>query len=113
MSHLSIVLDCFGMTDRGRHRKNNEDHILIAHLTMRPGLLQTTIPELNTADWSQGTMGQSFQRSEVFPRRNHHTFEFRSWRSESRSESASTMSSPNPVLRAERSNRKASILSSG
>src|SRR5262245_11272046 len=54
---MSITLECFGMTDQGRQRKNNEDHFLIADLTKRLHLIQTSLPDLNKAAWSRDTMG--------------------------------------------------------
>jgi PPM family protein phosphatase len=54
---MSIVLDCFGHTDRGQVRTNNEDQFLIADLTKRLRMLQTSVPELDSPEWSRGVSG--------------------------------------------------------
>jgi protein phosphatase len=54
---MSIVLDCFGHTDRGRVRRLNEDQFLIADLTKRLRMLQTSVPELDSPEWSRGVSG--------------------------------------------------------
>jgi protein phosphatase len=54
---MSVVLDCFGITDRGQRRKQNEDHFLIADLTKRLRLRQTSLPDINAAEWSRGATG--------------------------------------------------------
>jgi hypothetical protein len=44
--HLSA--DCFGLTDPGRHRSNNEDQFLVAVLDKALKVLQTSLPQSNT-----------------------------------------------------------------
>lgn len=57
---MSVVLDCFGITDRGKVRANNEDHFLIADLTKRLRLQQTSLPCIDAAEWSRGASGHLF-----------------------------------------------------
>jgi len=38
-------MECFGITDRGRARRLNEDHFLIAELTKRMRIAQTSLPQ--------------------------------------------------------------------
>lgn len=42
---MSVVLDCFGATDRGKVRRLNEDQFLIAELTKRMRVGQTSLPD--------------------------------------------------------------------
>lgn len=42
---MGAILDCFGLTDRGKVRRINEDQFLIADLTKRMQISQTSLPE--------------------------------------------------------------------
>jgi protein phosphatase len=42
---MSITIDCFGMTDRGRVRRLNEDQFLIADLAKSMRVIQSSLPE--------------------------------------------------------------------
>lgn len=54
---MRVILDCFGFTDRGKVRKNNEDQFLVADLTKRIRLQQTSLPALDAAEWARGSCG--------------------------------------------------------
>jgi protein phosphatase len=43
-----LSADCFGLTDRGRHRSNNEDQFLVAVLDKALKVLQTSLPQPST-----------------------------------------------------------------
>lgn len=42
---MGIILDCFGQSDRGKERRLNEDHFLIAELAKRMIVMQTSLPD--------------------------------------------------------------------
>ena len=42
---MSVVLDCFGLTDRGKVRRLNEDQFLIAELAKQMRIDQTSLPD--------------------------------------------------------------------
>jgi protein phosphatase len=54
---MSVTLDCFGMTDRGKVRRLNEDQFLIAHLYKRMRMLQTSLPDDGGELRSRGQSG--------------------------------------------------------
>jgi protein phosphatase len=54
---MSIVLQCFGQTDRGKQRRLNEDHFLIAELAKRMILKQTSLPDGGTELRIRGQIG--------------------------------------------------------
>ena len=54
---MSIVLQCFGQTDRGKQRRLNEDHFLIAELAKRMILKQTSLPDGGTELRIRGQTG--------------------------------------------------------
>src|SRR4051794_36126734 len=43
-----LSADCFGLTDSGRHRSNNEDQFLVAVLDKALKVLQTSLPQPST-----------------------------------------------------------------
>ena len=48
---MSVSLDCFGQSDIGRVRHENEDQFLIAALSKQLHISQTSLPEGHAADW--------------------------------------------------------------
>jgi protein phosphatase len=54
---MSAVLDCFGLTDRGKVRRLNEDQFLIAELTKRIHVRATSLPRLGEAESARGVVG--------------------------------------------------------
>ena len=42
---MPILVDCFGLTDQGKVRKNNEDQFLIADLSKSMRVLQSSLPD--------------------------------------------------------------------
>jgi protein phosphatase len=54
---MSVTLDCFGLTDRGKVRKNNEDQFLVAELVKRLRVFSTSVPDLNESGWSHRVVG--------------------------------------------------------
>lgn len=54
---MSIMLDCFGQSDRGKARRLNEDHFLIAELAKRMNIKQTSLPDGGTELRLRGQVG--------------------------------------------------------
>ncbi|MBA4064317.1 MAG: serine/threonine-protein phosphatase [Isosphaera sp.] len=54
---MGVAFDCFGMTDLGRVRRNNEDQFLVAELVKRLRVVRTSVPDIREADWSDGVVG--------------------------------------------------------
>jgi protein phosphatase len=54
---MHIVLDCFGQTDRGKQRRINEDQFLIAELTKRMSIKQTSLPDEGNELRMRGQLG--------------------------------------------------------
>jgi len=54
---MSAGLDCFGLTDRGKVRRLNEDQFLIAELTKRIHVRDTSLPRVDESGWSRGIVG--------------------------------------------------------
>jgi PPM family protein phosphatase len=54
---MSTVLQCFGKTDRGKERRLNEDHFLIAELAKRMIIRHTSLPDGGTELRVRGQMG--------------------------------------------------------
>jgi serine/threonine protein phosphatase PrpC len=54
---MSAILDCFGLTDRGKVRRLNEDQFLIADLTKRIHVRDTSLPRIDESEWSRGVVG--------------------------------------------------------
>src|SRR5688572_27799726 len=43
-----LVAECFGLTDKGRHRSNNEDQFLVAILDKALKVLHSSLPQPRT-----------------------------------------------------------------
>ena len=54
---MSAVLDCFGLTDRGKVRRLNEDQFLIAELVKHLRVRDTSLPRLDESPSARGVVG--------------------------------------------------------
>jgi protein phosphatase len=54
---MSTQIDCFGMTDRGQVRKNNEDQFLVAELVKHLHVFQSSLAEASEPGWSRRGVG--------------------------------------------------------
>jgi protein phosphatase len=54
---MSVVLQCSGLSDRGKVRRLNEDQFLVAELAKAMRVSQTTLPDAESAAWSDAVVG--------------------------------------------------------
>ena len=54
---MGAVLDCFGLTDRGKVRRLNEDQFLIAELVKHLRVRDTSLPRLDESPSARGVVG--------------------------------------------------------